>query len=149
MNTELLLRVRDHILAEPRRLNMSQWRQDAKPGDVVKYQYELGLRFSNDDTEKRLTRLTAPPCGTVACIAGWSVILSQPETKNTSIYCIDFLGRAETLLGITDTQSDILFYPRSWPEPFRSRYPRCHGAKARARLVAKVIDTFIAKDGNL
>lgn len=48
MNVELLRKVKDHILAEPRRLDM-----------CVVIKFRSGSIFD-------------PPCGTVGCIAGWA-----------------------------------------------------------------------------
>lgn len=145
MNTELLLRVRDHILAEPRRLNMSRWAQPARPGNKVKIQYELGEQISDENSVKRLTARTAPPCETVACIAGWAVTLNNPELiKGLSFYQINWYRRAQAALDLeNDLLADRLFYPQYWPEPFCSAYTKCKTQRQRARLVAKVINNFI------
>lgn len=140
MNKELLLKVKAHILEEPRRLNMSEWKQTAKPGLEVKAGYEAGKQWAADVYVK-LTKKTAPPCNTVACIAGWTVLLGDPGAT----YDVINVGyKASQLLGL---DSDILFFPKNWPEPFKSTYPKCKTSRDRARLVAKVIDLFIKTNG--
>ena len=54
VNVKLLKKVRKLIAEEPRRLRMSVW-------------------------GKKVTGRNAPPCGTVACLAGWTVIAARPH----------------------------------------------------------------------
>jgi hypothetical protein len=61
-NVDLLLRVRQHILEEPPRVNMAA-------GIVAR---EDGADFNLFDGE----RVHFGSCGTAACIAGWGVLLS-------------------------------------------------------------------------
>lgn len=121
---------------------MSYWRQAGRPGCWVQFYFEMGC--SDPDALKRLTKRTAPPCGTIACIAGWTVSLAYPEVVQTAkTECITWYGRAIAALNITEEQAQHLFYPNRWLEPFRSAYPKCKTQRQRARLVAKVINNFI------
>jgi len=66
LNVTLLRKVMKHILEEPRRLRQSEWL--AKKGDAY---------------YKHVPRKERPPCGTVACIAGWAVELSGVEVPTS------------------------------------------------------------------
>lgn len=132
MNKDLLIRVRDHILAEPRRLNMSHWTQSAKPGDVVFSGYEVRI-----GSESKISKKDAPPCGTVACIAGWAGELSGNPVSDG--------GDGRRILRLTPAQAEELFYPDEWPGNAYSNYRNAKGPDERAAIVASVIDDFIAR----
>jgi hypothetical protein len=94
MNVPLLRKVKKHILAEPRRLEMNNW-------------------AVNVDEEEA-------PCGTQACIAGWAVILGKGLTNNkkrekyidraNTHYSMNFWhNTARKLLGLTQDQAYNLF----------------------------------------
>lgn len=71
MNSELLLKVRDHILEEPKRCDMSDW----------------------------IRRSKQSPCGTIACIAGWACVLSgKRDTPYNDVPRVagELLGLPET-----------------------------------------------------
>ena len=59
VNVKLLKKVRKLIADEPRRLDMSYW------GMQVKHMKEKPVN--------------PPPCGTVACLAGWTVLAANPK----------------------------------------------------------------------
>ena len=84
INVKLLRKVRRHILAEPKRVNMGRF-----------------IYRKKDDPEMLEWW---PACGTVACIAGWAVTLSGEELP----YHIS--ARAEELLGLNWRQASYLFY---------------------------------------
>lgn len=130
MNVELLNRVKQHILEEPRRLDM----------DTIKCKVDPTL-------EKN------PPCGTVGCIAGWATILSpdferkiSPEWENE-----------QELLGISQEQAYRLFTePKfrlirgeglGWPADLADAYRVANTAKERAEVTARRIDRFIETNG--
>lgn len=131
LNVKLLEKVKKHIKKEPRRLNMSEWNQVAVPG-----------RYINTDAEKgffsrlKLTKRTAPPCGTVGCIAGWATMLS-----GVSEIPID--DAAIELLGINEEAAQELFFMGSWPRPFRILYRAAKSSRERASITCKRIDAFI------
>lgn len=123
-NIKLLEKVKKHILEEPRRLNMSS-----------------GIK----KVQKRKV-----PCGTIGCIAGWSVLLSKSLLELTKDLEIDeekgwmpIEQDAQELLGISDLQKGNLFYLHNWPSKFQLTYKRAKTANGRARATAKRIDYFI------
>src|SRR5271170_7179975 len=94
MNTELLLKVKQHILEEPSRLIMGDWLMAYPPG--------LNIRdFA--------ARITVPSCGTVGCIAGWVCELGGVEQARsyTSL-------RAAQLLDISSEDARRLFHRERW-----------------------------------
>lgn len=143
MNKELLLRVKAHILEEPRRLNMSNWIDSGEPGTPIAFDFEDDANWQDLHV---LTPEEAPPCGTVACIAGWSCILGMdaPAKEIAKNHRVE--GSARQLLDISPLQKEELFYPYNWPNPADyEEYRTCGNAQQRAQVVARVIDAFIAK----
>ena len=117
LNVELLQRVKAHILEEPRRLEMYTW-IDAAP--------------EHPD---------APPCGAVACIAGWTCILAgDPEPISTR-------RRAMDLLGLDFLHSEVLFFVDHWPADLARKHKAAWTNEARAAAAAERIDRFIAEHG--
>ena len=129
MNKTLLLRVRAAILAEPEKFDMSDY-------------------FKKSDSS---------PCGTAACIAGWSIAISKRWKRLSNgypLYSTDTttLGlshwpawlEAVKLLKINDEQAGKLFMAHAWPEPFRSSFALRKTNKHKARIAARRIDHFIA-----
>jgi hypothetical protein len=123
INVELLTRVRDHILAEPKRISMSGFGHTARKPEPG-----------------------GPACGTVACIAGWAVMLHHEDRgatvrlRENSKVIVDGRGRdieaeAMKVLGLTSAQAGHLFY----------QFPRIRvQTKKYAKVVARIIDDFIA-----
>lgn len=119
MNKELLLKVKDKILAEPDQFNMRDW---------FIYNPEL-----------------YPKCGTSACIAGWVICvhdqLTPDQARNTHL---SVERDARLLLGLNHLQADILFCDSNWPKPFRDRYTWAReSSEKRASVTAEFIDWFI------
>lgn len=127
MNVELLRKVQKHILEEPLRVDMGNWRIDGK------FRLEsLGVK-----PEK------IPACGTIACIAGWADLLANGRLDEDLIF-----ARAIGALAIDDNQADILFHDDEWPadlyyEPYESQ----PGTKEYAACVSRRIDRFIETGG--
>lgn len=139
MNTKLLLKVKQHILDEPRRLWMGQWQVRAVPGKRIEGFWDTEFSFRTVTLDEK----TAPPCGTAGCIAGWTDMLSfRTRPRGVSAE-----SRAIKKLAITELQAAQLFYVDSWPRKFREEYSAAKTAKRRARIVGQVIDDFIATDG--
>jgi hypothetical protein len=93
---EKLIAVMEMALQEPRKLYMDTWKANSEEEFI-----ELNI-------EDRL-----PPCGTVACIAGWVVELEQNSKalrNGRSFFIV-----ATEILQITHEQSRSLFYPAYWP----------------------------------
>jgi len=135
MNVKLLRKIQKHILAEPRRLNMSHW---AAP--------------SHD-----------APCGTMACIAGWAVILTKrrgaekfrrvaerlgiglfPDPKRITLNPSTVAAKA---LRLDLDQKEKLFHTYGWPWNFREKYLNAENPRIRARAASDRIDHFIATHG--
>mgnify|MGYP001614774226 FL=1 len=131
MNTELLLRVKQHILEEPSRLDMED------------YYYQLGdVRYQPPFGE--------PTCGTVACIAGLALLLEGKRPKRTKIG--DAFMKATALLKISRDEASRLFFLSCWPNDLWKAYSRAaaqHKGAAAALSVGKRIDLFIASDGRM
>lgn len=118
---KMLRRVKNHILREPKRLNMR--------------------RFAYNSIRGRMS----PSCGTVGCIAGWTCLLDYvdkhgklPEKSVDSLEGYwNYFGKACRVLGMRDSRLSDLFY----------RYPYIrglkHGTKPYAKAVASRIEKFI------
>ena len=126
MNVELLRRVEQHILEEPRRLHMEGW------------------YYSIEDREPYSSE---PPCGTAACIAGWAQLLEAGWAPGELAY--DVVGddstahdRGQEALDLDDAEAEALFYTSNWPEPFWSLYRNAGGKDmdelARQRILAAI-----------
>src|SRR6266702_3332565 len=123
MNVKLLRKVAKHIAAEPKRYCFD-W--ELKDPDV--------------------------PCGTKACIAGWTIILGAglkepfdengqikiPQSLRTTGFGGHYSKPARELLDITQPQAARLFL--YWPRPFDS-------SKDDAATAVKRIEHFIKTKG--
>ena len=130
MNTKLLRRVAKHISEEPRRFDMGY------------------MTTPLDEIPKR----RQPPCGTVACIAGWALILSKKAKYNNEEFPVDSNGnqlgaiQAAQLLQIPNWGTN-LFYVDDWPRSFRAQYTKARTAKRRADIAVARIEHFIKTKG--
>lgn len=127
----LLERVAKHIEKEPRRLDMYYW-----------------VRHPRREEEP-------PPCGTVGCIAGWTVLLAATKERRekamrarslrTSMRALGFPSASQGACDVLGLPYEFgflegyptLFYTDAWPEPFQGRYIKAEGAGSRERM-AKV-----------
>ena len=145
MNVKLLRKIQEHILEEPRRLNMENW--GAKDFSV--------------------SRADDPPCGTVGCIAGLACWLEGK--RPTLVRDFNFrLGRYEShldyayaertgakLLGLTKADAARLFFVEDvwfdetphWPARFRNRYKGAKTPRGKAKVTSDRIDHFIKTNG--
>jgi hypothetical protein len=127
MNVDLLLKIKERIISHPASFNMSRW----------------GCKV--DPTEEH-------PCGTIACIAGWAVILTDTPVNWIGYSMEDVCVQAKELLGISWSQAN-LFYPDYWPSPFKEEYlalstsltieNKSEVQAKLAKLAARRIDRFI------
>jgi hypothetical protein len=134
MNVKLLRKIKSAILREPKRIDMHR---------------SIGQEYSQD----------GPRCGTVGCIAGWTLLLSERKPheawhKTRERARADswwsMATRAIRLLRITSYQGKKLFHVENWPdrtltEQYNDAAFSCQH-KAMAKIVAKRIDQFI-RDG--
>lgn len=125
LNVRLLRKVQKHILDEPKRLDMLQWEY----------------------------RSTVAPCGTQACIAGWTTILAKKRVNKRD----DYPRIAAKLLGLkfsanygylvdSDCDAGRLFLSCAWPEQFADAYDVSKSFRHNARVTSRRIDYFI-KEG--
>lgn len=133
MNVKLLNEIKEMVLAEPRRLNMYGWGV-------------TGLQYGENTDD------LTPPCGTVACFAGWAILLKlKPEV--TQVRSVPFFvdedpqESAERYLRLSREQSDKLFFTDNWPKRFSNRYRLADTPQKRAAIAAKRIDFFVATNG--
>lgn len=86
---QLLGEIRKLILEEPKRYRQSIW------------------------GHRNLKGPDAPACGTQACVAGWTCVLKVPSLSLDDGATVNYLQVphviAQTILGITDNQADVLF----------------------------------------
>jgi hypothetical protein len=119
---KLLREVQAHILEEPRSFDLEKYLELAEKDDP-----------------------SGPPCGTVACIAGWVVMLGDksfvPDSLLQTYASIPL--RAQKLLGIGEMQSLKLFLGVNWPREFRVQYGFAIGKPAEAAVAVRRIDHFI------
>lgn len=99
---DLLLDVRQAIIDEPKRLDMSI---------VCVRGVTLTHAFVWDSDSQRAQRAKweSPACGTVGCLAGWALTLkgrTKPDENNRG-----YMDNAEVLLGLTPIQAEELFTP--------------------------------------
>ena len=131
INVRLLRRVKARILAEPKQFVMDGW--------VTEYVDDQ--LFPDDD----LPRKQIPNCGTAACIAGWTVALSDGVKPCDIDRNDDISTRARKLIG-TETATRLFFTP-CWPEKFADRWVGAKTFKGRARVAADRIEHFIKTKG--
>ena len=132
MNTELLKKIKEAILAEPRNFNMAMW-----------------ILWDAD-----------APCGTTACIGGWAAVIAnelKDPGEQRALQEGHQLGNRLTFengteaLNLSKMEESRLCYDDNWPEPFRTRYSEASDRDDRqlmAQIAAERIDYFIATDGS-
>lgn len=126
MNVKLLRKVAKHILAEPKRFVMWTWMREKGAG---------AYDFTSDASDNRPVPFAK--CGTAACIAGWTCILSGDSSPR------DFETRAADLLNINDTKAKRLFLLDMWPVKFRAPYRKAVSQRAFVKIAANRIEHFI------
>jgi hypothetical protein len=136
MNVKLLRMVKKHILEEPRRFDMGTF----------------GSTFASRFHFKSVTGEALrnfPPCGTVACIAGWAIGVNASKPKSffrkISYGQIAPLATAELELSIPE--KDRLFYQENWPTRYYTAYAKAKSPADRARVAARRIEHFIKTNG--
>jgi hypothetical protein len=130
INVELLRRVKAHILAEPSRFDMGEFIIE---GDAAR---TFAVKFDRP----------APPCGTIACIAGWAVLLSDDDPPSDAE---EIELRANALLGLTPEMGDRLFFTTEWPERFKQSYREAEDSDlaVAALVAAERVEHFIKTKG--
>lgn len=149
-NKELLLKVKQTILEEPRRLRMDHWLISLEGTEQAPSVDDPGyLKAKSQYTETHVRTITElngekafqfyeplgsthdptvqviPPCNTVGCIAGWATMLSIKDMTQLLQFGVqDFIRNGRRLLGLSDNEANVLFYISHWPESFRDEYKR-------------------------
>lgn len=141
MNTELLLKVKNRVLAEPGRVDMRDWQQKiTDPTDIML----MGQRIS-----------IARECGTVCCILGHAVEISGGAVPDdVGVRTIISIGSA--LLDLDYEEADSLFMFHNSrddsDDPYFDLALRLlifePGSKEYAAIVAEAIDRCIARNGS-
>lgn len=128
LNVKLLRQVKRQILKEPAQFVM----------DLFFAQKE-DIPWTSD-----LERSEIPNCGTAACIAGWTVALSQKKKPvDAQGLAWDDAEVASEHLGLDNGQGAELFYTENWPQELRDQFFASRTLKGRARVAARRIDAFI------
>lgn len=136
MNVEKLLKLKEWILAEPRRYNQENW-------------------FYTPDDEVTLNQ--QPPCGTVACLAGNACMMEgyKPDFKLGTLSGTTHLLGGENvremaieILELNDDQAKGLFDGDclGWSVRSKDAYDRATDLTQKAQAAAMAIDDFIAGD---
>jgi hypothetical protein len=130
MNVRLLRKVAKHIAAEPRRFIM---------GGIVQHKLERGDKVYESLHVAGKYLWQFPPCGTAACIAGWSAIIAKKKRIDWSS------GRSA--LRINRYQAERLFIAYAWPDPFRQDFYSATTNRGRVKAAAARIEHFIKTKG--
>jgi len=137
MNTELLLKVKQKILDEPKQFIMAEW---------FAKEWNINEQLSNLEPQR-----VVPNCKTAACIAGWTLCISEQLTpdiisrRKGEIFSPFLKARQE--LDISLEQADRLFYTNGWPHILNFKYSNAYTPEERANVAAERIDHFIKTNG--
>jgi hypothetical protein len=140
INVELLLKIKEQVLANPKHVDMDSWlRVGNSDPDSLQEFGDVGFPKEWIGDPERFTA-----CNTTACLAGWAVLLS-PDAKDYEGEHISFAARL--FLGLSVNQSDLLFHLSFWPTSFYEEYTQAKTPQERAQAVADRIDHFITTNG--
>lgn len=103
----------------------------------------------------------AAPCGTVACLAGETVICAAPSVaqgikdlrravrafERGFAYDIGVVKKARTLLGISLEDAERMFggYADEWPQPFKGRFERAKRQQTKAKIAVAYLDECLKR----
>lgn len=133
LNLPLFAKIKEKILAEPDRFNMGLW------FGVIDARGELDFLTAGAGTVGEAFQ----ECGTVACIAGWAVVLGDPSR---SLHCAVAL-RARAALGLTYDEGTALFTTARWPQELQDAYFKAEyngDLLAMARAACDAIDALVS-----
>jgi hypothetical protein len=149
-----LLEVMNRILEEPKRLDMMDW--------GIHYSPSALRRAKNPDVEDFFRvpeERNIPPCGTVGCLAGWTLVTLTPKRqfdqllksgnarrnprKDALIFPSDTASLAAELLGISKDYLTSLFAPGMWPQQFREGFLPTVAPGRRALVTRNRVIYFI------
>ncbi len=126
---KLVAKVNEAILDEPRRMNMDRF------------------VFRKDEVE---AMKQDPPCGTVACYAGWTVALAKKwDYKKLWEHRNEIEFEAGKLLGLPSTDGvtdNSLFYVNQWPTAVQDKLLSTEpGTKQYAKIVVDYVKKYFKK----
>lgn len=136
MKIRKLRKLKEWILAEPRRFDMTFWA--GQINTILAQQ---------------------PPCGTVGCLAGMACHMEGKKlVAGTGMTEDDLVISREAgwILGLSNVQASRLFYldtlhgnagGGTWPKRFENAYLKAGTLEEKAKIAAKRIDHFIKTDG--
>lgn len=151
VNRDLLLKVKEKILAEPAQFEMEA---------LFKDQSRFRLEIYSADLPREV-----PNCGTAACIAGWAIAVHLGENPNsaeknwirTKISLAELLGIShECTCGFEEEDCcrswhgesqrfRALCYVFGWPEEKQAAWHAAQDLEGRAQIAAEVIDLRLAE----
>jgi hypothetical protein len=132
VNVPMLQKIKEVILAQPKRVEMYDWLRHRSP------------------------KRGGPVCGNVGCIAGWACLLSEKEGRTLAAKgralidryrYTDYKTNGREALDLSREQADRLFFLDVWSKRLAEEYDRARTPKGRARVVARRIDLFIRSKG--
>jgi len=116
------------LTKQPKKFNMSYWATAVKDYKLlpILIRENVARGYFGKARELKALKNQAPPCGTIACLAGQALITlgkMQPTVDNDkAVYSFNHLSvpeEAAKLLGISEDAADKLFFPDYWPRKFR------------------------------
>lgn len=128
MNKELLLKVREQILREPRQFVMGTWYTEHP--------------MESEDNDELWMGVEIPNCGTAACIAGWAISIAEKKSPHKASGTI---GAASRYLDVKWEDAEDLFYEDHWDDDLQERWENASSLDERAQIAAERIDQFIAE----
>lgn len=147
MNIKLLNEVKRVIRENPERLAMSLWVNKGKAGSKVPaFEVDKDDRdvIPTDYVPHELNR-KYPKCGTVACIAGWTVELGLTEVaKSCNIEGIK--QTAIMLLELDEPTASKLFFVNEWPKVYQDKFNKAKTPGGAAQITIQRINYFIKNE---
>lgn len=127
MNIELLEKVKEQIMLEPKLFDMDNWEEGGEDGDL---------------TEEQV-------CNTAHCICGWAAVIKYKKSFFAAMEEWDRDNYFEDEFGmdILDLPNTDLFFTSYWPKHFQDKYYSYKQPLRRARVACEVIDDYIETGG--
>lgn len=125
---ELCERVCEHILEEPRRYFQNDWCRRGTGIQRMWSRLRSVLSIDQDGNEDVMKPVPPPVCNTVACRAGWIVLLHDGMKAKPR----DFSDRANEILGVEWMDTQELFDGQDYGQPGTKAYARKGVAGLRA-----------------
>jgi hypothetical protein len=129
---------------EPKKFDMWTWGIAVNKDTLLQLLASDELVYSDiEDEIKRLAKIN-PPCGTVDCLAGQTLVTLggfKPNLKIGKRGYYEFPDntpeKALKLLGLSEDQAALLFYPDNWPYKFEQALDKLESGTKEYLAVAK------------